>query len=155
MATKKKEKFERLRDAPLREKGAIRFTDSDISEIRMMYRQAKNPQKQIGILSDMYICTKDEIKKVLDLPTIQQYCIKWTPQMDKQLLGFKSEGKTNREIAELMGRTEKSVEYRIYENGEMKLIKCVTSSIEAIDIAGELYCDTERTTILVRSEPDG
>ncbi len=31
----------------------MHLTDDDISEIRMMYRQAKDPQKQIGILADM------------------------------------------------------------------------------------------------------
>jgi len=91
----------------------VHLTDSDISEIRMMYRQAKDRRKQIGILADMYACTKREIKQVLDLPTTEQrrkrQFIRWTPKLDKRLLELQSEGKTNFEIAELMGTTEGSI----------------------------------------------
>ena len=38
-----------------------------IDEIRMMYREAKNKKKQIGILAQLYACTNDEIRAVLDL----------------------------------------------------------------------------------------
>ncbi len=92
----------------------IHLTDNDISEIRMMHRQAKYPEEQIGILADMYVCTKNDIRKVLGLPTEKRQHIIWTPQMDRQMLRLKSEGKTNREIAELIGTTRESVRQRGY-----------------------------------------
>ncbi len=88
------------------------LTESDIGEIRVMYKQAKDPGQQIGILADLYLCTRKEIKQVLDLPIVERRYIRWTPQMDKQLLKLKSEGRKNREIAELMGITEASAQGR-------------------------------------------
>ncbi len=90
----------------------IRFTDNDISYIRMMYRQSKDPRKQIGILADMYICTKGDIGKALGLPIAERKNIRWSPQMDERMLRLKSEGKTNHEIAVLMGTTRESVRQR-------------------------------------------
>ncbi len=97
-----------------RAKAMIHITDSDISEIRMMYRQAKYPEEQIGILADMYLCTKNDIRKVLGLPTTERQRVIWTSQMDRQMLRLRSEGKTNREIAELIGTTRESVRQRGY-----------------------------------------
>ncbi len=90
----------------------IRLTDSDIAYIHMMYRQAKNPQKQIDILADMYVCAKNDIRKALGLPTEKRQHIIWTLSMDERMLRLRSEGKTNREIAELMGTTRESVRQR-------------------------------------------
>ncbi len=95
-----------------RTKAMIHLTDSDISEIRMMYRQAKYPEEQIGILADMYVCTKNDIRKALGLQTEKRQHIIWTPKMDEQMLRLRSEGKTNREIAGLMGTTRESVRQR-------------------------------------------
>ncbi len=99
-----------------RAQATIHLTDSDIAEIRTMYKQAKDPQKRIGILADMYVCMKDEIKQVLGLTIADQrrkrQYIKWTPKLDKQLLELQSEGKTNCEIAEMIGTTEGSVSKR-------------------------------------------
>ena len=36
------------------------------SEIRKMYREAKNKRKQIEILADLNDCSVDEIKKILE-----------------------------------------------------------------------------------------
>ena len=38
-----------------------------IGEIRAAYRDAKNPQKQIGILADLYACKETEIRQVLGI----------------------------------------------------------------------------------------
>ncbi len=95
-----------------------RFTDSDVSYIRMMYRQAKDPQKQIGILADLYVCTKNDIRKVLGLPDVEQrqkrQYIRWTPKLDNWLLELRRDGKTSREIAELMGITKENVRQRAF-----------------------------------------
>ena len=40
-----------------------------IDEIRMMYREAKNKQKQVGILAEMHLCSAEDIRKVLGLDT--------------------------------------------------------------------------------------
>ena len=44
---------------------ARQFTRDEISEIRSMYRSAKNQKAQIGILAQLYLCEKDEIMEVL------------------------------------------------------------------------------------------
>ncbi len=87
----------------------IRFTESEISEMRMMYKQAKYPAKQIGILADMYVCTKREIIQALDMPVKKRQYIKWTPKLDEWLLELQSDGKSAREIAELIGTTEERI----------------------------------------------
>ena len=38
-----------------------------IGEIRAAYRDAKNPQKQIGILADLYACKETEIRQVMGI----------------------------------------------------------------------------------------
>ena len=45
------------------------FTDAEIGEIRMSYKQAKKPAEQIGILADLYACAKDDISRVLEIAT--------------------------------------------------------------------------------------
>lgn len=42
------------------------FTESEKSDICMMYRQAKYPDVQIEILADLYDCTKKDILRVLN-----------------------------------------------------------------------------------------
>lgn len=36
-----------------------------VDEIVTSYRQAKNPQLQIGVLADLNVCTRKEIKDLL------------------------------------------------------------------------------------------
>lgn len=43
------------------------MTDTECSEIRAAYRDAKNPSKQVGILADLYDCTKADIRRILGL----------------------------------------------------------------------------------------
>lgn len=43
------------------------LTKEQIGEIRIAYRDAKNPKKQIGILADLYACDKAEILQVLGI----------------------------------------------------------------------------------------
>ncbi len=115
----------------------IHLTDSDISYIRTMYKQAKDPQKQIDILADMYVCTKDEIRQLLGLPIVertrrQQYT-KWTPKLDNLLLELQEDGKTSREIAELIGTTEGSVSKRAFRlRTKAEKSACSTESCKRI-----------------------
>ena len=43
------------------------LTKEQIGEIRIAYRDAKDPKKQIGILADLYACDKAEILQVLGI----------------------------------------------------------------------------------------
>lgn len=45
-----------------------RFTPDEMAEIRDSYRNAANPKKQIGILSDLYDCAEQDIQQALGLP---------------------------------------------------------------------------------------
>lgn len=43
------------------------LTKEQVGEIRIAYRDAKDPKKQIGILADLYACEKAEIRQVLGI----------------------------------------------------------------------------------------
>ncbi len=43
------------------------FTAEELADIEMQYRQAKDPEKQIRILADMYECTYKDIRLALGL----------------------------------------------------------------------------------------
>lgn len=43
------------------------MTEAQKSEIKTLYRESKDKRKQVGILADLYCCTKDDIRKVLGL----------------------------------------------------------------------------------------
>lgn len=56
----------------------MKFTLEQEADIRAAYRDAKNPNKQIGILADLYACSTSDIKEVLGLNkspkrTVQSY----------------------------------------------------------------------------------
>ena len=42
------------------------LSKEQIDEIKMMYRDAKNKKRQIGILAQLYACTNEEIRAALD-----------------------------------------------------------------------------------------
>ena len=44
------------------------FAPDELTEIRDSYRNAANPKKQIGILSDLYDCAEQDIQQALGLP---------------------------------------------------------------------------------------
>lgn len=46
------------------------LTQADVEEIRVMYRDAKYKRQQIGILSEMYLVSKDTIAQVLGLEAL-------------------------------------------------------------------------------------
>lgn len=43
------------------------LNDFDKAEIRVQYRDAADKRKQIGILADLYACSKEDILNALDL----------------------------------------------------------------------------------------
>ena len=46
------------------------LTQAEMEEIRVMYRDAKYKRQQIGILSEMYLVSKDTIAQVLGLEAL-------------------------------------------------------------------------------------
>lgn len=43
------------------------FSKEEIANIQSLYRGAKNKQREVGILAEMHLCEKEDIRKVLGL----------------------------------------------------------------------------------------
>lgn len=91
-----------------------------VEEICRDYRQAKDKKGQIEILADRNVCTKEAIEDVLrsrgeELPEVKPVprAAKWTVQEEDRLRKLAGDGKTSKEIAELMDRTHKAVEQKL------------------------------------------
>lgn len=91
-------------------------------EIIQSYRQAKNKNKQIGILADLAGTDKQEIIKILmeagevtgvktqkKVPVSKKSKVNWTPELTEDLLRLHDEGLKNMEIAERLGVDRKAV----------------------------------------------
>lgn len=89
-------------------------------EIVASYRSALDKKAQIKILADLNVCKVQDIRELLiehgeDLPEVRRdlRVLKWTVQEETQLRQLAVEGKSAAEIAELMGRTRKSIEQKL------------------------------------------
>lgn len=89
-------------------------------EIVASYRSALDKKEQIKILADLNACKTQDIRELLiahgeTLPEVRRdlRVLKWTVQEETQLRQLAAEGKSATEIAELMGRTRKSVEQKL------------------------------------------
>ena len=91
-----------------------------VEEICRDYRTAKDKKNQIEILADRNLCTKEVIEDILrsrgeelseDKPVPR--AAKWTVQEEDRLRKLAGEGRTSKEIAELMDRTHKAVEQKL------------------------------------------
>ena len=89
-------------------------------EIVASYRSALDKKAQIKILADLNVCKVQDIRELLiehgeDLPEVRRdlRVLKWTVQEETQLRQLAAEGKSAPEIAELMGRTRKSIEQKL------------------------------------------
>lgn len=89
-------------------------------EIVASYQSALDKKAQIQILADLNVCTKQDIEDLLrshgvELPESKPVprAAKWTVQEEDQLRKLAGEGKTSKEIAELMDRTHKAVEQKL------------------------------------------
>ena len=101
------------------------MTAAEKNEIVMMYRQAANRKKQISILSDLYLCTKQEIIEILkeaglitDAKSIPRATSKriagkrwrlWTDEEETILCDMRRNGESYKEIAAVLGRSFQSV----------------------------------------------
>ena len=69
-----------------------------VEEIVTSYRQAKNPQLQIGVLADLNVCTRKEIKDLLESALA---LAELTPTQLRRFQLFAENGKSFREIAKI------------------------------------------------------
>ena len=89
-------------------------------EIVASYRSALDKKAQLKILADLNVCKVQDIRELLiahgeTLPEVRRdlRVLKWTVQEEAQLRQLAAEGKSAAEIAELMGRTKKSIEQKL------------------------------------------
>lgn len=89
-------------------------------EIVASYRSALDKKAQLKILADLNVCKVQDIRELLiahgeTLPEVRRdlRVLKWTVQEEAQLRQLATEGKSAAEIAELMGRTKKSIEQKL------------------------------------------
>lgn len=92
------------------------------NEIVRSYLEAKDKDKQIGILCDLTARKEEEITAILRKggalgPISNNGAARkeWTPEQDAELLELKKQGLTWSEIAARMGGTEKSVSMHYYK----------------------------------------
>ena len=82
----------------------------DIGEIARSYRQAKGPDRQIEILSDLTLKTIPEIKEILiNKGVYKDMAITWTTEKEKQLRQMKKDGLPTTKIAEQLGGTDYAI----------------------------------------------
>lgn len=82
------------------------FTDAEIGEIRMSYKQAKKPAEQIGILADLYACAKDDISRVLEIATTPKKAKRKSYDQavrDQVVKAVLLDGETQQAVAERFG----------------------------------------------------
>lgn len=89
-------------------------------EIVASYRSALDKKAQLKILADLNVCNVQDIRELLiahgeTVPEVRRdlRVLKWTVQEETQLRQMAAEGKSAAEIAELMGRTKKSIEQKL------------------------------------------
>lgn len=91
------------------------LTDHDKAEMQTAYRQAANPKKQIGILADLYCCSKQQVLDVLGIQKSsaaksKRYSSELRAEAVKAVL---EEGATQLQTAEHFGVNAKTLNYWI------------------------------------------
>lgn len=97
------------------------FSPAEMGEIRTLYRNAASPKKQIGILADLYDCTRQDIECALGLPMTPKRVqkprskprLRWTPEMEARLVALYAETHETAAIAGQMGLPPKNVKCKI------------------------------------------
>ena len=82
-------------------------------EIVASYRSALDKKSQLKILADLNVCKVQDIRELLIAHGETLPEVKWTVQEEAQLRQLAAEVKSATEIAELMGRTKKSIEQKL------------------------------------------
>lgn len=107
------------------------YTDEELIEL---YKEAKDKNKQIGILADLKCCDVKEILEMLQenglISGVKKKSErgKWTPERLGELQHFLDEGLCYRDIGERMGENEKCItnavsNYKLKKNTSKKDIK--------------------------------
>lgn len=119
------------------------------NEIVRSYNEAKNKDKQIGILCDLTQRSEDEIINILKAggatPSPDVHYVKgarWTPEKDAKLLELKKRGLTWDDIAKQMGGTAKAVSMHYYSLTKPKHI----SNAEAAEPVKDTPCPVDENT---------
>lgn len=96
------------------------------NEIVRSYLEAKDKDKQIGILCDLTARKEEEITAILQkggaLGPIPQIRYGWTPEREKELVELKNRGLTWEQVAQEIGGTAKSVSMHYYKMQKPKHI---------------------------------
>lgn len=98
-----------------------KFSPEELGEIRILYRNAASPKKQIGILADLYACPKQDIERALGLPVTSKRVqkqppkprLRWTPEMEARLVALYAETHETAAIAGQMGLPPQNVKCKI------------------------------------------
>ena len=85
------------------------MSPEQIGEIRMLYRQAADPQKQIRILAELYLCSQAEICRVLGLPVRQSRWMRYSDEVVKEARRRVLQGQTQRKVAREKGISEGTI----------------------------------------------
>ena len=107
-------------------------------EIYRSYKQAKHPERQIGILADLNACRKEEIKTIIKLYEGENNMVqKWTTDMDRILVESREKGTPYGEIAETLGVTIRACENRAYrlsqESKEADKLAAIAKEAETVN----------------------
>nr|WP_297175141.1 hypothetical protein [uncultured Agathobaculum sp.] len=116
------------------------FSPTELADIQADYRNAASQKKQIGILADLYACTRQDIERALDLPETPLCTVRrkrprktlhWTPRMEAQLIALYDEMQPIAAIAEEMGLPPLKVKNKLSklrERGRIKSKRMLASS---------------------------
>ena len=85
------------------------MSPEQIGEIRMLYRQAADPQKQIRILAELYLCSQAEICRVLGLPVRRSRWMRYSDEVVREARRRVLRGETQRKVARDMGISEGTI----------------------------------------------
>lgn len=95
-------------------------------EAVMMYNDAKDKRTQIGVLSDLLCCTKEDIRKLLckhgcdevkPKPIKRRNWIAWTQEDDERVRNMFDSGASCEQICAAVERGEQSVRARLAHTG--------------------------------------
>nr|WP_302667053.1 hypothetical protein [uncultured Agathobaculum sp.] len=105
------------------------FAPDELTEIRDSYRNAANPKKQIGILSDLYDCAEQDIQQALGLPVTpakpkpstgrkqKRAYVQWQKDQVAQLCELYEKGYKLVDIADMLGIPLERVKKKVFNMG--------------------------------------
>ena len=133
------------------------FTDAEREDICKSYRTARDPQKQISILAELYVCDKRSIEAVLQSANLWKCKAPakkaspkrtrtggarraWSAEDISQLVEFKAKGMSNIEIAKHFNISASSVSSQVFKH--KKEIEAYSTSVSNVcDNASSSYDD--------------